>query len=100
MWLVGTTFATLGSNEKLQVKRCIDHMNMPDDARKEFGFIAAAIERNQLADDVRFIEEAEQKMGILIELRNRKRPLVKLKILPHYLLNAIKTKLIDNKYID
>lgn len=74
----------LDSNEGLRIKRYIDCMNMLHVARKEFGFIAAAIERNQLAGDVGFIDEADGKMGILTGFRNRERPSVKINNIPCY----------------
>lgn len=74
-WLdVPASFLALGNTEDDRIRRYRNFVGQMGEARKEAGFIDAAVERNQLTGGSRFVDEVERRTGRRVEFRSRGRP--------------------------
>jgi putative transposase len=65
----------LGSGEDERAWRYREFVEDTEAAQAEASFIRAAVDRNQLTGDTRFIDEVEARTGVRVEFRSRGRPL-------------------------
>lgn len=68
------SYMALGAGEYERARRYREFVKNTEAAQAETSFIRAAVDRNQLTGDTRFIDEVEARTGVRVEFRSRGRP--------------------------